>query len=131
MNRKKLSRRAIGIAIFVFFLNVIAMKFYWYSSIWWLDMPMHIFGGVFVGLLYFLIFSVRNFSVRDVWKILGWILLIGLGWEFFELFAVNHLMESPFILLDTLSDLFFDLAGGSVAIIYFQKRIVIKKENII
>lgn len=138
MDRKKLIKRLIYLILFIFVMNFIADKFYWYFSIWYFDMFMHFFGGFWIGLvsLYF-IFNKDKDSLVDfkfltpkfILKILFYVLLIGLGWEIFEILVNNVTIQDSFNYLDTFSDLFFDLSGGAFAILYFLKRIMFIGEN--
>ncbi len=57
-------------------------------------------------------------------KTLVFVLFIGVLWEFFEFFTNNHIGRDLFNMLDTISDIFFDLAGGTLAVFYFLKRIM-------
>lgn len=124
IDRKKLLIRLASIIIFIFAINYIAMKFYWYSSIWYFDMPMHFLGGFWVGLACIYIFSLKDFNFKFILKVLICVFLIGFFWEIFEILVDKSITQNLFNTLDTLSDMFFDLAGGSVSIIYFFKRIV-------
>jgi hypothetical protein len=90
------------------------MKFHWYFSVWWFDMPMHFFGGVFIGLIA-LAFQPKKPIINCIISVL----IIGVLWEIFES-EVNFFTLSPQNpLLDTFSDLAFDLAGGLSASLYF------------
>ena len=52
------------------------------------------------------------------------VFLIGFFWEIFEILVDKSITQDSFNILDTTSDMFFDLAGGGLSIIYFLKRIV-------
>lgn len=130
MNQKKLIRRIAYLGVALFLINLITLRLHWYSSIWYFDMLMHLAGGFFVGLLLFHIFYFFNFfKDKKVFRILWGVLIIGIFWEIFEIIFFNYLAGHSFIILDTISDLFFDLMGGALAIIYFLKRIMIQEEN--
>jgi hypothetical protein len=105
------------------------MKFYWYSSIWYFDMPMHFLGGVWLGLASIYLFSLKDDSLRSIFKIFFIVLLVGIGWEVFEIFVNKFTIQDPFNFLDTVSDIFFDLSGGCFAILYFIKRTMSIKGN--
>ena len=122
MDRKKLQQYLVSLILIIFLTSLLANKFYWYYSIWYFDMIMHFLGGFWVGLLalYFLISP--RLSTGTVLKILLVILGVGLGWEIFEILVDKALAENPFNLPDTVSDIFFDLAGGMVAIVYYFKK---------
>ena len=131
MDRKNLLKRLATLLLFIFLVNYIAMKFYWYSAIWYFDMPMHFIGGFWLGLAYIWLFSVKEFSFKFIYRIILSILLIGIFWEVFELLVDKSITHKPFNALDTLSDIFFALAGGLSAVFYFFKKIMPINENTI
>jgi len=134
MDRKKLLTYLAFLIFFIFAVNYAAMKFYWYFSIWYFDMPMHFLGGFWVGLALLWFFSLKEFSLPErlfgragfkiIFKIILGVFLIGIFWELFEVFVDKTIAQNSFNLLDTVSDMCFDLAGGGLSIIYFFKRIV-------
>ncbi|MCE9585510.1 hypothetical protein K8Q94_02735 [Candidatus Nomurabacteria bacterium] len=130
MDRKKLLIRITSLIFFIFILNFLANKLYWYSSIWYFDMIMHFLGGFWLSLALIWVFKVKEISLKIVTRLLLGVLLIGVGWEVFEVLVNNLLAQNPFYALDTFSDICFDLAGGSTAILYVIKRVIIvfKKE---
>ena len=107
------------------------MRFYWYSSIWYFDMPMHFLGGVWLGLSAIYLFPLKDYSLKSIFKIFFIVLLVGVGWELFEILVNKFTIQDPFNSLDTLSDICFDLAGGLFAILYFIRRTIYIKENIV
>jgi hypothetical protein len=117
MERKEILKRMAQVVFFIFILNTVAKLLYWYTSVWWFDMPMHFLGGFFLGF-----FVVYVFSLKDVYKIFLYILIIGIGWEVFELIFNNIIAGQPFIVLDTFSDICFDLSGGLSAILYLCQK---------
>lgn len=129
MDRKKLFKHTTYLIFFIFIVNFLANKFYWYSAIWWSDMPMHFLGGLWLGLILIWLFNFQDLSLRLISKIILGVFLIGVGWEFFEFVFNNYIAKNQFNTLDTISDIFFDLAGGSFAILYFLKRIMFPKGN--
>jgi len=129
MDRKKLLKRATFLIIAIFLLNYLANYFYWYSSIPYFDMLMHFLGGFWLVLIYVYLFDSKQASILTLIKIVLWVLIIGVLWEFFELYFVNYVAENPFDLPDTISDLFFDLFGGSLAFLYCMKRIMLSNES--
>lgn len=133
MDRKKLFKHLLYLILLIFVINFVANKFYWYSSIWYFDMIMHFLGGLFLGLGLVWFLSYKNLFLELSWKLIFKIffgvLLIGISWEIFEFLFNNIIAQNSFNTLDTISDIFFDLAGGVFAIIYFFKRIMIYKQN--
>ena len=129
MDKKKLAGRLVCLILFIFLVNFFANKFYWYSAVWWFDMLMHFLGGFWVGLLFIYLFSPKDNSVNSIFKILFFVLTIGIGWEMFEILVNGAIMRNSFNFLDTISDVFFDLAGGSFSILYFLKRIMLQSKD--
>ena len=123
MDRKRLFKTLTRLIVLIFILNYIATKLYWYVSIWFFDMPMHFLGGLFLGLSIIWILSYKNLSLelslKLIFKILLGVLVIGVSWEIFEILFNNIIAQMPFNTLDTISDVFFDLAGGTFSIFYF------------
>lgn len=112
--------------LLMFIINKLAWKFYWYSSIWWFDIPMHFLGGVWLGLFFLYLFSRLNFVKSRILLTIFGVLVVGILWEFFET-HLNEISKDEFNILDTVSDVLFDLAGGLCAIFYFLKRVFVKE----
>ncbi len=131
MDKKKLFQRLLYLIFFILVANFLANKFYWYSSIWYLDMIMHFLGGFWVALAFIYFFSpkISSFSILPLLKVIFFVFLIGLGWELFEFLVYRMVPQYVFDISDTSSDLFFDLTGGFFAFWYFLKRIMLLKEN--
>ncbi len=123
MDRNKLLGRLIYLIFFIFITNFLANKFYWYSSIWYFDMIMHFLGGFWVGLASLYVFLPQNISRKVIFKILLSVLIVGIGWEVYEVLVNDIIAQNPFDYLDTLSDIFFDLSGGLCAILYVWKKL--------
>ncbi|MFA5827486.1 MAG: hypothetical protein WC839_03235 [Candidatus Paceibacterota bacterium] len=94
-------------------------------------MPMHFLGGVWLGLAIILFFKINKISLILILKIILGVLFIGILWEFFEVIINDYITQNYFNLLDTLSDLSFDISGGIFAIVYFLKRLLLIEENTI
>ncbi len=123
MDKKKFLIRLIFLIFFIFLLNYLAMKFYWYSSIWYFDMPMHFLGGFWLGLASLYFFPSKNFSFKAVLKVFLIVLFVGLSWEIFEIIIDRVITGDLFNTLDTLSDICFDLSGGLFAFFILQKEL--------
>lgn len=128
-DRKILLKRAVYLILLIFLLNSMANWFYWYSTIWYFDMIMHFLGGFWLGLSFFLFFGSPELSLKLVGKVVVWVLVIGIGWELFELLFYNQIAQNPFNMADTFSDIFFDLAGGLSATLYFLRKTIPFNEN--
>ena len=139
MDRKKLIKHLVFLMFFIFIADIIAQKLHWYFSIWWFDMVMHFLGGFWVGLFFIWFFSIKDLPIfqlslekadfKLIMKTILFVLSFGILWEFFEIFTHNYIAHDPFNILDTTSDIFFDLAGGVSAILYYLKNIIHVGEN--
>lgn len=99
-------------------------KFYW--SIWWFDLFMHFIGGAWAGLL---LISLSHHGPKFVRRLLYFrgflgfsiylffVLLIGVGWEIYELTQGVVAALEPYP-IDTFIDIVLDLVGA-----YVLKRI--------
>ncbi len=137
---KKLALSALILAIFIFVINIFAMRESWYFFIWWFDMPMHSLGGFFIAILtcslviskqnYFKNLSLKNLFVYSMISVF----VIGFLWEIFEL-SVEKLVEFADLvsLSDSVSDMFFDMAGGLmgalIGLFVFKKGLKDLSEN--
>ena len=129
MERKELFKK-IALSIFlIFILNFIAGKFYWYYTIWYFDILMHVFGGFFIALLLIWLLKIKEISSKTILEIILGVFIIGVAWEIFEIVFNNIIAGDPFNMLDTISDIFCDLAGSCLAIVYFFKKITFKNKN--
>ena len=129
IDNKKVFKYSVFLIFLIFIFNYLATYFYWYSSIWYFDMIMHFIGGVWLGFFSIYLFKINNLNLKLVFKILFFLLCVGVGWEIFEIIINNFTIRDDFNLLDTSSDLFFDMAGGMFAILYFFKKIMSIKQN--
>ncbi len=128
-NKKKILVRIVSLIVTIFILNYLALKFHWYFSIWWFDMPMHILGGFWVGLCFIWYLKPKDLSFNNIIKIILGFLVIGLLWEIFEISVDKIIMQNPFNVLDTISDICFGLTGAFFSVLYFSKSIM-KKQSI-
>ena len=118
MLRSQLLKRLAFYIVLVAVLNQIASFFDWYDLVWWFDMPMHFLGGVAVFYLSAVVWAPALKYVpawRFIYESIITALLLGVLWEALELFLYIHLGTPRFILLDSCSDMFFDLAGACFA----------------
>lgn len=123
MDRKKLAKLLIYLIFFILIADFLADKFYWNYSIWYFDIIMHLLGGFWVGLLFIYFFPHSNISTGLIFKILFFVLFIGIGWEIYEILVNDIIVQNPFDYLDTISDICFDLSGGLCAILYLWKKL--------
>ena len=123
MEHKKLLQRISILIFFIFFLNLLANKFYWYVSIPPFDIFMHTLGGFWLALAVIFVFKVKEFSISNAKKIIMWVLIIGLLWEVFEFGVSEIILKNPLnTKVDTITDLICDTVGGMLGILYVFKN---------
>jgi MFS superfamily sulfate permease-like transporter len=113
-------------------VHLTAVWYGWYDTHGWIDIPLHLAGGLFIGLLFYYLFALRlpllarpsphPFLALFIFG-LGFVMLVGVLWEFYEFGAsvfILHqhgLADAPgWIYADTLKDLANDGIGGSLAL---------------
>ena len=126
---QRLVKNASIIGILIFVVNLLANRFYWYTTIFGFDKFMHTLGGAFI---IFIIASVYIKELRELrpWQIFVVLTLgafvVGLIWEYYEYLVqafvkTVHLADIP----DSIGDLIFDVLGGSIGsffVILINKR---------
>lgn len=121
-------------------VHYLALWYEWYGTVWWIDIPLHLLGGAFIGVLFVYLVAVRRdiLGKTDALSFLvlgvGFVALIGILWEFYEFWAdvwflkKYALNEFPgWIHADTLKDLLNDLIGGAAAIVALHALMKKKK----
>ncbi len=100
-------------------LNIVAERFHLFYIVWWLDIPMHLFGGALGALTAVsLYFRASDPHTKDRGALLVWLLsiasslTIGLGWEAFEYLSGKSAPLGADGLGDTIKDLANDLFGA-------------------
>ena len=139
MDRNKLFKIVVYLALSLYILDSLAQKFYWYYSIYWFDMLAHFLGGFLVAVFFLWYFSIvhlpflrrpiLDLNKQTLWQALLFVLFIGLCWEAGEFLTSNFIGLEPWSALDTASDIFFDLAGGTVAMFYVFWKIMPSRLN--
>lgn len=122
MDYKKLLKYSAVLIFFIFLMNYLALRFHWYFSIWYFDMLMHFLGGIWLGFISIYLFNFDPNSKKSFFNIIAAVFIVGMGWEIFEIVVNAYTTENTFNILDTLSDLLFDTAGGVFALFYFLKK---------
>lgn len=100
-----------------------------YFYVWWLDIPMHLFGGLWVGLsILAYVFScryewVKNDAVRTAFLLaVSGTFLVSIGWELFEFYVDRLDGLIRFDLIDTISDVCNGMIGAGVGTALFIWR---------
>ena len=118
MLRERILKRLCAAIVTLAVVNQAASFFSWYSLAWWFDMPMHFLGGVSVLYLGALLWlpALSYVSVRRyLYEAVITAVLFGVLWEALELYLHVRFGSPDFVLLDSVSDVFFDLAGALLA----------------
>lgn len=119
MKRAVIGTWLLGAVALLFIVHMNALKGFWYWRVTWFDSIVHILGGMVSALIIAFVFSL--FVRGEDWRsshntlaalVLFGVLAIGIAWEVFEyLFNVAF---DPGDGMDTIRDLFMDIAGGLV-----------------
>ena len=125
--QKKILKHIAILIVFIFLVNLLAIKFHWYFTIWWFDMPIHFLGGFFISLAVLWLYFYRNpwsrFKITPAFISLLSVFIIGVLWEIFEFSLDRSLTINLLSPIDSISDLFFDLSGGIVGTMYMLRKI--------
>lgn len=122
--------RAALAAVGTFIFNTLGVWISLYGILWWYDIPMHFFGGLFTGLLvlHFLLGYKKTRYLpthRIIFISLVLVCVIGLMWEGYEI-VFDIVAGRRHFFLDSLSDIFFDMAGAvEAAFIYLRHRRIV------
>ncbi|MFC1720666.1 hypothetical protein ACFL0K_00185 [Patescibacteria group bacterium] len=107
-------------------LHLLALYFYWYWMFWWYDILLHFLGGLWLGgtALWFLQYVKEKPMSRFKQYMfpVAMVILIGLGWELFEFSLDTFVIFQTNDIIDTISDLWMDVAGSLTATIFMIKN---------
>ncbi len=115
-------------AILIALCHYLALKFYLYWTYKWVDIPMHIMGGMIVSSmgLWAIYFSpLKNLLLNNSKKTLLVsviiIFIVGFLWEVFEL-QFGLISYSLVDRIDSIKDMFDDIIGALIAGWYFLEK---------
>lgn len=140
-----LARVLLVFIVLIAAAHIIGSTSSWYWKFLWLDTVMHLAGGAWTGLFFLYLFGERlnllnlskNFLLTAVLSI-GFVLLVGVLWEFFEYFRdtyIAHVPQNvprphPNLYVDTLKDLMNDFLGSIVSVsLWFVNRKRVKTDS--
>ncbi len=114
-------QRAFFVSAGVMILDYIARAMSWYWTVPWFDTIMHTLGGFLVVMLA-VPFLKRVGMTLSVQTLVLSVIIVGVGWEVFEL--LNNITGVPpeQYWSDTIVDLIADLLGGLLAIAYLKTQ---------
>jgi hypothetical protein len=125
MKRSPLPLLIGALGIIIFSSNAVALAYYLYWRIPWLDIPMHFLGGLWVGLSILWLYYESGYihlpkDKRGRGSVLTLALagtfIIGVLWEIFEFSLDTFIVfQEVYNIGDTLLDLFMDEVGALVA----------------
>ena len=123
MNTKLL--RVIYILLLILGTQIFSELFLVKNSLYyifpWLDIPMHIWGGFLIGILYY---CYSDYSMRDgetteadvkLIDLLVFVVLIGVLWELYEYVSDIYHIRDWGGFVDTFKDICDDIIGGLIA----------------
>lgn len=98
---------------------MIAHTYFLYWTYRWVDIPMHILGGVMAG--FYSAFILRIFKCRErfLYILIG-VLIVGVAWELLELYFKVDVLSFKYW-KDTAKDIVNDTIGGIIAIYIWRK----------
>lgn len=108
-------------------LHLIAHELYLYWTMKWIDIPIHIIGGIMSGLFVLVGLQAGKLKESLIYTLIG-VFMIGIAWEVLELYY--KVAEVDFMYwLGTIKDLIDDCIGGLIAF-YIWKKLPEPKQNI-
>lgn len=112
-----------SVLVTIALVHVVALEFFLYWKYLWLDIPMHVLGGVACALFFSILpfFDIRmSERYGTVQWYLAFTLVVGVAWELFEAVAGISL-EEPGFMFDTATDLSMDVLGACIGFVLVKK----------
>jgi hypothetical protein len=98
-----------------------AMTYVLYFMLWWFDIVMHFFGGAWVAVSALsILYYIRNGAVEMRTRLVVAfcsVIIVGVGWEFFEYWAKVMDVPRTVYAADTALDIVMDVFGAAVTMI--------------
>ena len=127
MKRYSLLSAALALSLLLAAINIVAISFYLYWTLWWFDNMMHFLGGFTLGFfaIYFFSSSISSGKISLtkglVLSFIG-VMTIAVAWEVFE-YVTGQTVSTEAYPLDVLHDLISDTLGALLAL-SISKRIL-------
>ena len=127
-SEKQAERQSVRLAFYLCVIVIAHCLFFatdWYLTHYSLDMAMHFAAGAWTaafGAYFFFSFGRlrASYGVWEALALIGFVALVGVLWEFheyvFDLFITDPARIMQTSVADTMSDLFFDLLGATMAV---------------
>lgn len=107
----------------LFVVNAFALKYDLYFIINWFDSISHSLGGIVLSGIGIYILGHRSSDLPQKLEVFFAVFVVGVAWEFFELYKnLTHTSDAGYF-LDTAGDLFFDMLGAYFAFLFVSKKI--------
>lgn len=119
-DRRVLAIVLVSLIFLIWLLNFLSIALYWYWLWDPIDKILHFLGGAWLAVAFFYYIGEFNVSfIKNLALVLGFVALIGVLWEFFEvgmefLAGNNPFVAIPDLAADTMEDLAADLFGGFI-----------------
>ena len=133
MLQKKLLFIAFVTILLIGIFHYFAIKYSWYWTYRWIDIPVHLVGGFWVSLTALWVAlrvkhidSILGYKKKALLVMLASVLIVAILWEIFELVFKITSLHSVGYWQDSLSDIFNSFVGGVVAFLYFIKNKKVK-----
>ena len=114
MHLRRLLFAQLCVLVVLYLAERVAISFYNHSPNEFFFFPIHVLGGIWVGLLTSWALLLEGYRIRILLCVLV-ALLFGTGWEIWEF--MTGLTHFPADTLDTFNDLCADMIGGALAYI--------------
>lgn len=115
----------LGLLVVIAVFHACALMYEWYWHVWMLDVPVHAAAGAWVCLsVYWVLRDVvghASLSSNEYVFLCMTVLLVGAGWEVFELYT-GIIGTDTSDLLDSGKDIVMDLVGASCASLCIARR---------
>ena len=116
---------ALGIMLVIAWLYWLGITESYFWLYWWYDIPLHLLGGLVIGLWGCAVAAKRNLNPRQTLILVLMLVIVGgVAWEVFE--HIAGLTRDGGYWFDTIKDLFDDLVGALVPLIMYRS-LYIKK----
>ena len=133
MLKNKLLLISLLTIILISVFHYFSLKYSWYWTYRWLDIPMHIVGGFWVSLSALWVSlhishidSIYGYKRKALIVMLSSVIIVAILWEIFELIFNVTSLHSVGYWSDTTSDISNGFVGGIISFLYFIKN---KKVN--
>ncbi len=124
MNVRTSLYATLFLLLIVAILHISGIRLYFYWRIGWYDKVVHMLAGAAV--VFFMYYIIRTIDIfpRSYTLVLAMIaaILIGIGWEIFEIQSGYTSVHKLGYAFSTMADLLSDVIGGTAAVLYILQK---------